>query len=427
MDANQRMERLDNLRANTKPYSEMEVLYKGKRKMPVYTIDLDWLIYNKYNGRIASMIKSYESQFGQLNPENEDHKKKIEQFLWDSKEARNRHTMKDLQENGQLKYGIVTRDGIIIDGNRRASLLNRIANEGNKRPAYFNAVILDERLDQNPREIMRLETTYQMGEDEKLEYNAIEKYLKCKDLRDIYKFKPSEIGTMMGELESQIKEWLEIMALMDEYLASLHYDGIYTALEGTEGPFVDVTAYLQRYAKGNSEKVKWEYSKQDVNDLKLIYFDYIRARHTGEGKDYRLIGKPSKDGIFCNEKIWEEFRDRHFATIEPISKDEPSIDDCKKQYENVPLDKVLEQRDKDWGEKVKPSIQENMGRSRRALEDFKSKNEPQELLTRALNSLRFIDPSRDEFLKNPAIAPLVSELNTIIWDFQKTLQRNRHD
>jgi len=83
------------------------------------------------------------------------------------------------------------------------------------------------------REIMRLETTYQMGEDEKLDYNPIEKYLKCQQLID-NNFKPKEIAEMMNEKISKVDEWLEIMGLMDEYLDSLDYSGIYTRLEKRE-------------------------------------------------------------------------------------------------------------------------------------------------------------------------------------------------
>lgn len=429
MDAQQRLERLEGLRRSGTIYTEMEVLYKGDRtKFPVYQIDLDWLVYNKYNGRIASMVKSHESQSGPLNAEDPDHKQIIERFLWNSKEQRNRNTLKDLRENGQLKYGIVTRDGIIIDGNRRACLLNRIAEEDHSRPAYFLAVILDDKLDQNPREIMRLETTYQMGEDEKLDYNAIEKYLKCKDLKEAYTFNEKEIAKMMGETEGRIEEWLSIMKLMDEYLAFLKYDGIYTRLDDTEGIFVDINGYFGRYDGESSAMVQWQYEKQDLHDLKLIYFDYIRARHGGEGKEYRKIGKPSKkDSFFCNEAVWREFRDRHFQSVYPISDSEQSIDQCRQALQNVPLDEVLKQRDHAWQTKVLPKIKENMGRSGRAIDDYNAKNMPGELLNRARNALVLIDPSTDEFLEDSTIQPLVTELGRLVWEFQKALKHRRQD
>ena len=40
------------------------IMYKGVRKeLPAYRIPLEYLIYNPYNGRIGSVVKSYERQF----------------------------------------------------------------------------------------------------------------------------------------------------------------------------------------------------------------------------------------------------------------------------------------------------------------------------------------------------------------------------
>ena len=50
-------------------------------------------------------------------------------------------------------------------------------------------------------DIQQLETIYQMGEDEKLDYNPIEKYLKCKELQRLG-FTNKEISEFMSEKES---------------------------------------------------------------------------------------------------------------------------------------------------------------------------------------------------------------------------------
>src|ERR1043166_2795139 len=284
-----RTQRLDEIKKQPQ-YSEMEVMYRdARKKLPVHEIPLDVLIYNKYNGRIASMVKSWERQNRELDAAALEDKAIIEQFLWSSNPGRNRHSKEDLEERQQLRYGIVTRDGVIIDGNRRALLLGKIAAERDQRPGYFKAVILDDRLTDNPREIMRLETMYQMGEDEKLGYNAIEKYLRCKDLRAA-DFEKDEIAKMMSEDPEMIEKWLRIMELMDSYLQTLGYEGIYTRLDDTEGLFVDLDLYLERYKK-ETRLVSWTYDKHDVSDLQAIFFDLIRARFSGEGKRYRLLGR----------------------------------------------------------------------------------------------------------------------------------------
>src|SRR5690606_8114807 len=124
-------------------------------------------------------------------------------------------------------------------------------------------VVLEEELAENVKEIMRLETTFQMGEDAKVDYDPIEKYLKCKDLIQYYPGEKGidEIAKMMGEKPPAIKEYLSIMERMDDYLDKLGYNGIYTRLNKTEGAFVDINGYLNRYESGDSGKVKWKYKK----------------------------------------------------------------------------------------------------------------------------------------------------------------------
>jgi hypothetical protein len=428
-----------------KPYSWMEVYYKTKRqKLPVYEINLEYLIYNPYNGRIASRVKSYEKQEGKsLNAENEDDAKIIEQFLNESSPEDNKNTYESLANQGQLKYGIVTKDGVIIDGNRRALLLKKVAAKKNEQPVYFLAVVLEEELNENPKEIMRLETTFQMGEDAKVDYDPIEKYLKCKDLIAYYPGEEgiSQIAQMMGEKPSDIKEYLSIMDLMDEYLNKTDNVGIYTRLNKTEGAFVDINGYINRYKGGTSKMIQWNYDDSDINDLKLIYFDYIRSTYnktksndgdegimgSGDSKDYRFIGQTSKRGSFFSSKeIWDEFRDSHFESIEPIrekfSEGDLSIDKLRAENPNEKYDHLLQYRDESWAKETTPYLKRNLGRARYQLDLKNQQEEPMELLRRAKNTLESIDINSKAFLEDENVLSIVKEISSIAWKFQQTIK-----
>lgn len=98
--------------------------YQGEiREFDVYKIPLEFLVYNVENGRISSLVKSYKREYGDLDMTRETDMNKIAQFLFESSKDRNEKTMRDLAQNGQLEPGIITMDGVIVDGNRRASLL----------------------------------------------------------------------------------------------------------------------------------------------------------------------------------------------------------------------------------------------------------------------------------------------------------------
>ncbi|MHB0883241.1 hypothetical protein ACYCSE_08960 [Paenibacillus sp. SEL1] len=421
MNKDLRIKRLKEIVDNEIPYmTGIRIRYKGEiQEFKAYKIPLDFLVYNKYNGRIGSVVKSFEKQHRSINPEDIEDRKRLEDYLFASKPGRNETTLKNLIENGQQQYGIVTNDGVIIDGNRRASLLNIIYRDRKKWPnhnldhcQYFIAVILPDTPE--PKEIMRLETTYQMGADEKLDYNPIEKYLKCKDLKDVG-YEESDMADMMSEKESTIKEWIEIMDLMDGYLDYLDYDGIYTRLEKREGQFVDLNGYLKTYNKGTN-RAEWGFKESDVSDLKAVCFDYIRAKY--EGKEFRSIAKPSKkEGIFCDENIWNTFLDEHTKHIESITEDSP--EQLYKDNPDADLSKLLEARDDSWADQARGLLQGNLNISVRKLDDKKDANEPLELLKRAKNALEAINS--DALDKNNL--NLVKEISTIVWDFKKIIEK----
>ena len=420
-----RLKKLEEL-INEKPYmTGIRVLYEGQtREFQAFKIPLTYLIYNKYNGRIGSLVKSFEVQYSSINPENEDDIRKIEKFLWDSKPERNKTTLNDLVSNGQQKYGIVTNDGVIIDGNRRAMLLNKIWVDREKwqksnqvdHSQYFIAIILPSGAE--TKEILRLETTYQMGEDEKLDYNPIEKYIKCKDLKGVG-FSSSDIARMMGEKKSTIETWLEILILMESYLDHFGYDGIYTRLEKREGQFVDLSRYLKIYENG-TKYVKWNYGKSDISDLKIVCFDYIRAGY--EGKEFRYIAQPHKsDSIFCNEDVWKEFINRYSESVEPINENEKSVEDYRTDNPEADLSILLETRDGDWNNDVKNLVTENLNRSKSVLEDIRNSDRPEELLKRSLNALNSINTEVESFIDDK-IEHLLKEINSKSHTYRKLVQ-----
>jgi len=425
-----RIKKLGEIKEQEKPYmTGIRIRYQGEiRPFDAYKMPLKYLIYNKYNGRLGTLVKSYEKQRHTLNAENPQDAKLIEKFLWESKEPRNQTTMKSLVQDGQKQWGIVTNDGIIIDGNRRAMLLNRIYQDREKHKSnvdharYFIAVILPEGAE--PREVSRLETIYQMGEDAKLDYNPIEKYLKCQDLRDIHGFEPSDIADMMGEKESQIAEWLEIMELMEDYLEYLGYEGIYTRLDKREGQFVNSNQYLKRYESG-SKMVDWPYTEADIADLKSVCFDYIRARY--EGKEFRYIARPSKiDGIFCKGEVWRDFLKNHIDKVEPATEAEKSIEELRAENPEADLTKLLEARDGDWKTETENALKGNLYKSVRDNELLNEANEPAKLVSRAIETMQKINTEVETFYTQE-VDSLLKQLNSLAYGYRKMIKRNRSD
>lgn len=394
-----------------------EIMWEKQLKTEkVYNIPLSYLIYNKYNGRILSRTKSLEKQNQEIDLETEEGRNLIENLLWESKVDRNKKTLASIKDFGQQKVGIITKDGVIIDGNRRAMLLNKVDRTG-----YFKAIVLPVTLDENPIEIERLETTYQMGEDEKLGYNPIEKYLKAKQIFDKLTPKISEteaiksISDWMGETEGEIRKYLDTMAVMDEYLEYLEYDGIYTQLDSREDQFLSLTKWLNTFYGESSKKAFDGYVDSDVDDLKIIAFDYLRFRNEYDGKEFRNLAEGNSDKHFFGDKeIWKSFSSKHNEIIRKLPK-EPEID-----FNSTNLEKHLNARDKLFFESSifendTSAFLENLNDHKYLVGYNKAAEEPEKLIKRASQTFEAIKTGHKAFAK-PEVQRMVQELGYKIFN-----------
>lgn len=412
------------------PRTRQELRYKGERKFfPVHKLRIDLLAFNSHNGRIGSYVKSYERQHGAISEESKQ--KLIQEFLWQSSEARNKGTLADLDSKGQQLPGIITQDGVIIDGNRRAMLLNRLAKASNEPDAYFDAIVLPDALEGNEREILRLETEYQMGSDEKVGYGAIEKYLKCRQMVGVG-FSTAEIAGLMSVKETEIKDNLGIMDLMDEYLKFIECEEIYTRLNKTEDLFINLYKALKTWKKGPG-KLKWVPTAADLEDFKLVAFDWIRYVYNNpkQGIDVELNAKHiradmisnSSKSIFANKEIWNTFKNNHFKAVDSF--EEPSLDAAlERADEHATLDSVAKQRDRDFAKNMHADFQKNWNIQVDRRDNELSRQQPLVILKKiknGLDSLGEVDfsgkPDLDELrLISDAVRKQAEEIRNAIRD-----------
>lgn len=402
---------IDRNRSNPDLLKE-EIMWEGALKaFPVYQIPLAYLVYNKYNGRILSRTKSLETQNRPIDIESDEGRNLVEQLLFDSKRDRNKKTKEDLKLHKQKKSGIITKDGVIIDGNRRAMLLNSLDRTGT-----FKAIILPVTLEENPIEIEKLETTYQMGEDEKLGYNPIEKYLKSKQLYDKLIAQVStadaikSIAEWMGESESVIEKYLFIMKVMDEYLVYLQCDRIYTQLDEREDQFIFLTKWLTDFYDKESKKAFDGYQNDDVDDLKAIAFDYLRFRTEYDGKEFRYLAEGLKEKHFFGDReLWVSFLKRHNEILRLLPL-EPVID-----VNSNNLDAHLNDRNKQFFVSSKfgndeSAFIENLDVHKTKLHYNRQVAQPEKLVKEAIQAFRSIKQGHRSF-SAPEVQDLVFQLS----------------
>lgn len=429
-----RKQRLTELCASGGSQGKQKLFYKGEtRYFDVYRIDLDFLIYNRHNGRIEAEMLTWEQEnSAPTNVYDDELHQKIAKLLWDSNAGRNKHTLADLGSKGQQRPGIVSLDGVVIDGNRRAMLLRKLEETPGKGKQYFDAIILPDAYADNQAEIVRLETQYQLGEDSKVEYGPLQKYLHARRLHDDLNIGEEEIDTLMGESPGNTKRLLEIMNLMDDYLEHIGCPRLYLMLkdsDGTkEGMFVDLYADLKRIAAGKA-KIPWAFDPElDPLQLKLIQFDYIRLGDFADAKKvYREISHGGKDkNFFASKEIWERFKEGHLKEIDPITMDMGSLEDFIQADPDAYATKLDAARARDdlWSDKVSAPMKGNFGRASYKLGLNNEILKPGEYLKRAKDQLEKIDLDSDALLASKENGELATEIGRIAWEIKKLFDRN---
>lgn len=283
----------------------------------VYRIPLALLVPNVLNDRITWKIREYEAENGRsLDINSDDDVAYLFETILSEHPAENERTKADLARNGQQVDGVITNDGIIVDGNRRATLLRALFNgEAEKYNQnvedfrYFNTIILPEDVD--GKEIMALETMLQIGADEKVGYNRICLYVKVDNLLKAGYTYPQIKQYMNLKSEKEVGEMKQVFDLMVEYLETIGKPNHFTLLDGLEDQFLNARTVFKRLDNG-SYNAEWDYKPSDVAEFKMVCYDYMRAKF--EGKKFRdtLVGKPNKtNGVFIEKKVWDNFLENH--------------------------------------------------------------------------------------------------------------------
>lgn len=295
---------------------------RSGEKFNVYRIPIDLLVPNQDNDRITWRIREYESDSNRhLDIENEEDVEFLYDLIYDESKSENLNTEKDIAQKGQQVDGVITNNGIIIDGNRRVTLLRKLfKGDADKYSQnvedfrYFNCIILPE--DMQRREIMALETMLQIGVDEKVKYNRICLYIKVDNLRaEHYTF--TQIKQYMGlKSEAEVEQMTYIYQLMVDYLNNIGKPNHFTLLDGLEDQFIQ-TYRVFKLLDNQTYKAEWDYQEGDVLEFKTVCYDYMRSKY--EGKKYRekLLGKSKKtDGVFIDEVVWKDFLEKHEEIID---------------------------------------------------------------------------------------------------------------
>ena len=235
------------------------VLNKQRETLPVYRVPLKYLYYNDNNDRISTEVVRYMTETDEDIPtDRETYNRIFEDLIVKSKPDAIDKTQKSIATRGQDNPGVTLRDGRVVDGNRRFTCLRRIERSTNQEQ-FFETIILDYDYNNNYKQIKAIELQLQMGIEEKVKYDPIDKLFGVYNaIREKKAFTVDEYASLFDDYSvSDVKKDLAMADLMCEYLEFQGSPGKYYIAKdmNLEGTLHEIPPILSKVSVLNPDLV----------------------------------------------------------------------------------------------------------------------------------------------------------------------------
>lgn len=269
---------------------------------PIEIVPIDLLRYRKDNGRIASDVMNHEKLNGPLDEKDKDAQEILRKFLEKKHPEMTDILIKSIEHSGQNEPVIITRDGFLINGNRRKMALENLRKKypGVDQYSYLKVVILPGAGDQGGPptllEIERLENRYQLQSEGKSEYYGFDRALSIRRKLDLgftlaeqlhddpryARATPQELDKAVKECE---RDYIWPLASVDRYLQQFEREGMYGTVssglsdkEGRWQAFVDYSSSYHTRLTNKQWQIKNAVEEEDIGAIEEAAFKMIRLR-----------------------------------------------------------------------------------------------------------------------------------------------------
>ncbi len=208
----------------------LKVSFRGQPlQLEVVRVPVEELRFNVQLGRLILDRYTTISVDGGGDPEDADVQREIEEKVLALRETED--LLRELKRDGQLEPGIVTEDGYVINGNRRLACLRRLEREtGDQRFHYMEVGVLPPAA---PEDLFLLEANLQMSPDTRARYGPVTAAVQVKRGLVDFQLKKKTVAEAMRLTEPKLQEILDILDLIDGYLAFMKQPGNYALVEST--------------------------------------------------------------------------------------------------------------------------------------------------------------------------------------------------
>lgn len=274
---------------DVKDDQKVRLVLKGvPERLNVYRVPIKYLIYNIRNGRFAAELLAKEAELKRkLDSADPGDAKIIQKLLLELDPSETDALRRDLRKNGQLDPGIITRDGAVINANRRMAILSALYQEEHD-PGFSFLRVARLPKDVDERDLWRIEAGLQFAKEFRLPYGPVNELLKLREGSNSGIDSKEISQTLLGRFSpAKVDEKLAILKLIESYLTFIGKPGQYHIVQDERD--VEKFNSLQANVVAPLKKKK---KIKDSEIAKLLIFAFLLIQHTELSHwDIRLLSK----------------------------------------------------------------------------------------------------------------------------------------
>ena len=277
------------------PEGQKKISWRGDDKyLDVITLHSDMLMFRMENSRTTRQQQAYIKQHGLANdyfsdPESEEVQSAQQSILYKMAKSQSGF-IDDLAERKQKDELIITRDGYIVNGNRRTSALRELG------VSYFKCAVLP--IDATAKDIYALEQELQISTDFRMDYDWVNELNNIREglMNPVYGFTEKELANNLRISPQALKSKLKTISLVDQFLAWKNEEGnyAYEKLDKLQQAFEDLEKGMKKFSDDMAKQTVFRNEVFTLMD---------NPPGSGEGRLYDYIRYLIRDFDKIQEKL----------------------------------------------------------------------------------------------------------------------------
>ncbi len=258
----ERLEYLRNRIGTSGPTERLVAWPRTDKQLPVVDVEIDWARFSTLNHRLKAEQQKMCRDRNQPDLFSSDPLGPAAQSaqldLLTNDQPREFQALKEnLRDRGQQEVAVVTAEGVLVNGNRRAGALRELLEEGEPNAQYIRCFVLPK--DASLEEIRRLETELQVSERFLEEYSWINRALLIDELLEEFAQDMGRVARIMHTSAKEVGETIQVLRQVQQLVAMSAETYLPVDFEANESAFTELAKHITNKPEDETRPVRHAY------------------------------------------------------------------------------------------------------------------------------------------------------------------------